>query len=156
MHDSAQSPHQLFDHARPTIVTDEATSADTYAPEVVMEQGRSNIVNMKVCMSSKFQDQFVSKYMPRIFPWSLNYDCGGAEFPALFEKWEDILSDQDELLARGIQERWRKLAGEAALVPGEYAQMLATRPEMQVAADWMLVPAARICIGDMKSYILLS
>ena len=29
------------------------------------------------------------------------------------------------------------------MVPGEYARMLATRPEMQVAADWLLVPAAR-------------
>ena len=28
-------------------------------------------------------------------------------------------------------------------MPGEYAQMLATRPELQVATDWMLVPAAR-------------
>ena len=98
---------------------------------------------MSIRMSNKFEEQFISKYMPRIFPWSLNYDCGGPEFPALFENWEDMISDQDELLKRGIQQRWRKLPEEAALVPGEYAQMLATRPEMQVAADWMLVPAAR-------------
>ena len=143
MHDSVQSPQQLFEHVRPSIVTDEATSADTYTDEVILEQGLENVADMKVPMSNEFQEQFVSKYMPRIFPWALNYDCGGAEYPALFEKWDDMLADQDEMLARGIKQRWRKLAGEAALVPGEYAQMLATRPEMQVAGDWMLVPAAR-------------
>ena len=143
MHDSVQSVHKLFEHARPTIVTDEGESADTYAPEVVLQQGLGSIADMRVRMSNKFEEQFVSKYMPRIFPWTLNYDCGGPEFPGLFENWEDFIGDQDSLLERGIQQRWRKLAGEAALVPGEYAQMLATRSEIQVAADWMLVPAAR-------------
>ena len=33
--------------------------------------------------------------MPHIFPWTLNYDCGGAEFPALFENWEDLLKLPD-------------------------------------------------------------
>ena len=143
MHDSVQSAHQLFEHVRPTIVTDEGESVDTYAPEVVLEQGMDNITNMHIRMSNKFEEQFVGKYMPRIFPWALNYDCGGSEFPGLFEKWHDMLSDQDSLLSRGIQQRWRRLAREATLLPGEYAQMLATRPEIQVAADWMLVPAAR-------------
>jgi hypothetical protein len=54
-----------------------------------------------------------------------------------------MIADQEQLLQRGIQQRWRKMAGEAALVPGAYAQMLATRSEMQVAGDWMLVPGAR-------------
>ena len=36
-----------------------------------------------------------------------------------------------------------KIAGEAVLLPGEHAHMLATRPEMQIARDWMVVPAAR-------------
>ena len=67
MHDSAQSPHKLFEHARPTIVTDEGASADTYTPEVVLEQGLSNVANMQIRMSNELQDQFVSKYMPRIF-----------------------------------------------------------------------------------------
>ena len=126
MHDSVQSVHQLFEHARPTIVIDEGESKDTYAPEVVLEQGMGNIADMSIRMSNKFEEQFISKYMPRIFPWSLNYDCGGPEFPALFENWEDMISDQEELLKRGIRQRWRKLAEEAALVPGDYAKMLQT------------------------------
>ena len=32
---------------------------------------------------------------------------------------------------------------EAPLVPSDYAGMLSTRPEMQIAGDWMVVPAAR-------------
>ena len=126
MHDSVQSVNQLFEHTRPTIVVDEAESKDTYAPEVVLEQGIGNIADMSIRMSNKFEEQFISKYMPRIFPWSLNYDCGGPEFPALFENWEDMISDQEELLKRGIRQRWRKLGEEAALVPGDYAKMLQT------------------------------
>ena len=42
-----------------------------------------------------------------------------------------------------LQKRWRRISGEAALLPGDYAQMLACRPETYVAGDWMLVPAAR-------------
>ena len=136
MHDSARSEEHLFEHVRPTIVTDESESADTYAPEVVLEQGFGNIPNMKIPMSNQFEDQFISKYLPRIFPWVLNYDCGGPEFPGLFENWDNLIENQNELLARGLQQRWRKLAQEAALVPGGYAQMLATRPEMQVAGNW--------------------
>ena len=138
-----RNPQHLFEHVRPTNVANEGASENTYAPEVLIEQGLGNIAKMEVRIGSEFQEQFVSKYLPRIFPWSLNYDCGGAEFPSLFENWEELLTNQDDLLARGIHQRWRKLAGEAALVPGVYAQMLATRAEMQIAADWMLVPAAR-------------
>eukprot|EP00973_Karenia_brevis_P040456 5591518-Karenia_brevis.AAC.1 len=54
-----------------------------------------------------------------------------------------MLEDQNLLLAQGIKQRWRKLAGEAILTPGEHAKMFATRSEMQVAGDWIAVPAAR-------------
>ena len=75
MHDSAQSAEQVFEHVRPTIVTDEGESVDTYAPEVVLEQGMGNIGNMDVRMSNEFEDQYVTKYLPRIFPWTLSYSC---------------------------------------------------------------------------------
>eukprot|EP00973_Karenia_brevis_P073528 10216465-Karenia_brevis.AAC.1 len=94
-------------------------------------------------MSNIFEDQFISKYLPRIVPWALNYDCGGAEYPDLFSNWEEMSENQDLLLSQGIKQRWRKIAGEAALTPGEHAKMLATRSEMQVAGDWIAVPAAR-------------
>ena len=125
-HDNARSTEDLFKHLRPTIVCDEGESADTFAPDVVAEHAAGNVLDMTVRMSNMFEEQFISKYMPRIFPWSLNYDCGGPEFPALFENWEDMISDQEELLKRGIRQRWRKLGEEAALVPGDYAKMLQT------------------------------
>ena len=53
------------------------------------------------------------------------------------------MTGEHDLLAAGIQHRWRKIAGEAVLLPAEHAQLLATRPEMQIAGDWMVVPAAR-------------
>ena len=103
----------------------------------------NNVLNMTVRMSNVFEDQFISKYMPSVFPWALNYDCGGPEYPDLFSNWEEILADQEKLLAAGIQQRWCKIADEAVLVPGDHAQMLSTRPEMQIAGDWMVVPGAR-------------
>ena len=115
----------------------------TYEPEVVAEFAMNNVLNMTVRMSNVFEDQFISKYMSGVFPWALNYDCGGAEYPDLFANWEEMLEDQEKLLAAGIQQRWRKIADEAVLVQGDHAQMLATRPEMQIAGDWMVVPGAR-------------
>ena len=94
-------------------------------------------------MSREFEDQFVSKYLLRVFPWALNYDCGGAEYPNLFANWEAVCESQEQLLAQGIQQRWRKIASEAVLLPGEHANMLSMRPEMQIAGDWMVVPGAR-------------
>ena len=143
MHDTAENVEQLFQHVRPSIVTDEGASADALPPEVVLEQGLGSVATMQVRMSNKFEEQFISKYMPRIFPWALNYDCGGPEFPGLFENWTEMITDQEQLLQRGIKQRWRKMAGEAAVLPGDYAKMLSTRAEMQVGADWVLVPAAR-------------
>ena len=94
-------------------------------------------------MSNKFENQFVSKYLPRIFPWALNYDCGGPEYPNLFKDWNEVLHEEQEQVAAGIQERWRRIADEAPLLDGHYAAMLSTRPETQIAGDWMAVPAAR-------------
>jgi hypothetical protein len=53
------------------------------------------------------------------------------------------LETQEKMLTAGISQRWRKLAGEAVLLPGEHAKMLSTRAEMQIAGDWMVVPGAR-------------
>ena len=124
-HDNARSHEDLFVHTRPSIVLDEGEAHDTFAPEVVADRAMSDILDLTAQMSTVFEDQFVSKYMPRVFPWALNYDCGGAEYPKLFANWEDLADNQDKLLAEGIQQRWRKIADEAVLVPGEYAKMLA-------------------------------
>ena len=57
--------------------------------------------------------------------------------------WTALEHGEVDSLAIGVRERWRRIAGEATVTPGIYAQMLAQRPEMQVSGDWMLVPASR-------------
>ena len=84
MHDQAPNVESSFEHVRPTLVVDEAESQNTFAPEVVAEHALKHIVDMHIQMSMQFEQQFISKYMPRILPWSLNCDCGGAEYPDLF------------------------------------------------------------------------
>ena len=96
-------------------------------------------------MSNDFVDQFVSKYLPSVFPWALNYACGGPEYPALFnlQAWEDMEKGSIDPVALGVERRWRRLQGAPAVTPGLHAQHLATRCEAQLGSDWMCVPAAR-------------
>ena len=139
---------QLFQGLRPTIVTDEGDTHGTFSKEDVAQATLSDKVNIvDVPVGNTFEKQFVSQYMCRVFPWALNFDCGGADYPELFADWSwlerSIAQRSGESVVGHLQERWRRIHGEAALLPGEYAQMLACRPEMQVAGDWMLVPSAR-------------
>ena len=90
-------------------------------------------------MSNAFSDKFVSQFMYKIFPWSLTYTCGGHDLLDLFSNWEA----DAEAGRSSVRESWRRLNNEAVLNPGKYAQMLATRPELQLGADWMLVTSAR-------------
>ena len=46
-------------------------------------------------------------------------------------------------IALGVAQRWRRLASSPVLLPGEAAQLYATRSEAQIGADWMCIPAAR-------------
>ena len=138
----------LFQGVRPTMVTDEGDAHNTFSKESIAEAALSEKVNIiDLPVSSTFEKQFVSQYMCRIFPWALNYDCGGADYPELFSDWSwferSIARTAGAEVVDGLQERWRRIQGEAPLLPGEYARMLACRPEMQVAGDWMCVPAAR-------------
>ena len=81
--------------------------------------------------------------MARVFPWALNYDCGGADYPDLFADWPRLEQSLRVDAAVHLKERWRRLESSAPLLPGPYAQMLACRPENQVAGDWIVVPGAR-------------
>ena len=128
---------------RPTLVTDEAESHNAFSPEVVAEHATKHIVDMPVQISNQFEVQFISKCMPRIFPWALNYDCGGAEYPDLFTDRDWLEQCSNPMVAASIRQRWRKIVGEAVLLPGACGVILATRIDMQVAGDWMAVPVAR-------------
>ena len=144
MHDNARSLETLFDGVRPSLVVAERETAGTLKPEEEVLSSLDKVLDMPIPMGKEFEDQWNSQYLPRIFPWALNYDCGGADYPGLFEDWEQInVDDRQTKLIKGVCERWRRRHKEAKLLPHDYAKMLSTRPEMQVAGDWTLVPAAR-------------
>ena len=122
-HDQARNVQSTFEHVRPTLVTDEAESHNAFSPEVVAEHAMKHTVDMPIQMSNQFADQFISKYMPRIFPWALNYDCSGAEYPDLFIDWDELEQCSNQMVAASIRQRWRKIAGEAVLILGAHAVM---------------------------------
>ena len=142
MHDEARSVEDTFKHLRPSIVVDEAESAGAFAPEVVNAQAVQSIVDVEVPISNVLEEQFVGQYMSKIFPYTLNHACGGADWPELFGDW-DALSEGDAAVREGLlKPRFRRSAEDAVLPPGAYAEMMATRSEVQVAGDWMVVPSA--------------
>ena len=51
------------------------------------------VVQMSLQMGHVFEKQFVSKYLPRVFPWALSYECGGTEYPKVFPNWEQLLQN---------------------------------------------------------------
>ena len=101
---------------------------------------------VEVSTSNTFENQFTSSDNCRVFPLALNYDCGGSDYPDLFADWswlENTIAERQGSGAGELRERWRRVQGEAPLLPGDYAKMMACRPELQIAGDWMCVPAAR-------------
>ena len=143
MPDVVSTDENLFSDVRPSLVVGEGDTQGALPNDQVAEYALGAVAQMNLKLSNKFEDQFVSKYLPRIFAWSLKYDCGGPEYPDLFGDWTALEQGSVDTIGLGIRERWRRIAGEAVVTPCLYAQMLATRPETQVSGDWMLVPTAR-------------
>ena len=69
-HDAPRNAKRLFENVRPSVVVDEGDAQGTFAPEVVLEHAVDNVLNLTVRMSNTFEDQFLSKYLPRICPWT--------------------------------------------------------------------------------------
>ena len=148
MPDNTNVGPNMFQGMRPIIVTDEGDTRSTFSKEAVAEASLADKVNViDFHVSKSIEKQFISHYACIVFPWALNYDCGGADYPELFAGWawleKNIAQREGEEAVGRLQERWRRINDEAPLLPSEYAQMLACRPEMQIAGDWMCVPAAR-------------
>jgi hypothetical protein len=77
MPDMSPEGSNMFEGVRPTIVVDEGETRDTFSKEIVMESVLPDKVSgIDVSMSNTFENQFVSHYNSRVFPWALNYDCG--------------------------------------------------------------------------------
>eukprot|EP00973_Karenia_brevis_P001317 180099-Karenia_brevis.AAC.1 len=70
-------------------------------------------------MSNEFQDQFISQYAPRVFPWGLNYDCGGADYPDLFaQDWAQLEKAVGVDAVSELKTKWRRLNSSAPSLPG--------------------------------------
>ena len=143
MPDTPNDELNVFHGVRPTIVLDEGEASNTFSQETLLQAGAPKVAGLDVKMSNEFQDQFISQYIARCFPWALNYDCGGADYPDLFADWESMEKSLGSEATHHLKARWRRFESSASLLPGPYAKMLASRPELQVSGDWMLVPAAR-------------
>ena len=77
--------------------------------------------------------------MSRIYPWALNFECGGPEYPDFFANADD----EEELCidARRVMGT-RRTEFSGVLTPQRHAKNLARRVEVQIAGDWGLVPGA--------------
>ena len=138
MPDAVVDDAKIFENLRPSLVINEASTEDALPHDQVAEYALQSISNMQLKLSNKFEDQWISKYMACIFPWALKYACGGPEYPYLFGEWHAKDKNHVTSCKEGIQSRWRRVAGEAFVTPGIYAQMLAQRPETQISGDFML------------------
>ena len=84
MPDTPNEGADLFYGVRPSIVVDEAAVVGTFSQEGLLQGTAPKVAGLDVKMSNEFQDQFISQYAARVFPWALNYDCGGADYPDRF------------------------------------------------------------------------
>ena len=141
------SYNDLLSTVRPSMVVDEASVENIVSQDTKIEHAIKDVAILDASMTNKFEDQWIPQYMSRILPWVLNYACGGAEYPGLFDKaaWKATEEEDSEHdpVALGVAQRWRRLANSPLLRPGEATQLYATRCEAQTGADWMCIPAAR-------------
>ena len=143
MPDAPSTPDELFASVRPNIVVDDATTDKAVPIDTVAQHTLSKLNDLPITLSNKFETQFITEYLPRIFPWTLQYNCGGPEFPDLFNNYANSHAEEYDCPSESIPKRWRRTDGECILSPAEHAQMLATRAEAHIGADWMLVPSTR-------------
>ena len=88
MPDMATSGTDILQGLRPTLVVDEGSTHGTFSKEVVTESTMSDQTSvLELSTSNSFENQFISQYNCRVFPWALNYDCGGPDYPELFGDW---------------------------------------------------------------------
>ena len=79
MPDQSMQIDQTFANVRPALVVSEGETDGGLSDEVIAQYTFGALSDLKVQMSNTFEDQFVSKYLPR----SLKYDSGGPEYPKL-------------------------------------------------------------------------
>lgn len=141
---------ELLSDLRPSIVQGESSTDKAIEPEIVVESAFQKVTGMTVPMGQGFEPQFMASYFPRIALWACNYSCGGADHPDVFKDvdtepnscggWGSSPTEaagqagtgSTNVLPAGNDDfdhtakRWLRTHGEAMLLLGPYAQILAT------------------------------
>ena len=139
MPDAARPAEELFREMRPVAVVAERGGNLLVETADQIRAALQKQSTLEVQVGTKFEDQFVAPYLSRIFPWALNFECGGPEYPDFQVADEE---DDDELLAAGRrQKRLRRAAGAPFLTPQRHAKNLARRVEM------LGIPSGRLTMG---------
>ena len=127
MPDAAMQAHDnIFQGTSPNHVTDDRYSSQILDHETKREATFCAGGQLAIQVGGTFQEQFVGKYLSRVFPWSLNFMTGGPEYPEFYNNAAD----------EKVQ-KWRRKPEAPRLLPGHYAANLARRCEAQIASDWL-------------------
>ena len=120
-----------------------ARAPDTQRRAVIiskMKMALQKTSTLDVQIGTQFEDQFIAPYLSRIFPWALNYETGGPEYPDFFSMDND---EEASLRSRyGSNGRYRRKEYAGILTPARHAKNIARRIEAQIAGDWTLVSSA--------------
>ena len=103
------------------LVLDEAKTEGALPKDALLKYGLGSVAELQVPMSREFDDQWTSSYMSMIFPCSLNYACGGAEYPDLYKDWSNLANDNPSMQDLYINNRWRRQGEDAIVTPGIHA-----------------------------------
>ena len=76
---SAANVNDVFASARPSIVVGESDTSQAAPINIQAQAAFNKISGLQVQMGTEFEHQFNCEYLSRIFPWALNYSCGGPD-----------------------------------------------------------------------------
>ena len=84
-HDASVSDvNDVFASVRPSVVVGGRDTFQSVPMNVQAEAAFNKVSGLQVRMGHEFEKQFKSEYRSRMFPWALNYSCGGADYENLF------------------------------------------------------------------------
>jgi hypothetical protein len=139
MPDAVSEVSTTFEHTRPTGVVAERDANLLVEHADQMKAALAKYSSLDVQVATRFEDQFVPLYLSRIYPWALNFECGGPEYSDFFVQEED----EEALRTDGRRVMGTRRHGNSAVfTPQRHAKNLARRIEVQIAGDWGLVPGA--------------
>ena len=80
MLDAVAPIDEVFARARPTALVAERDCSMLTEHADQVKVAMSEYSSLNVQCATRFEDQLIPLYLPRIYPWSLNFECGGQEY----------------------------------------------------------------------------